>query len=223
MSTRALMGRFRNDGWVASWHLFDSAPSVLGARLLRSVDARPGALHRLADSMVSKPCWRGWPVEPEADLDECRDLATPATVVWAFDWAYLVSEAANRIELHTAETLRGGLPPVDSVEVSPGRPPRRRTFRLPTPPKRHHALVRRARTLEELREALSATPPDFASRMLTYAEISQALELTRAERDALPDVTRVSYVARKDGRCVRELPNPDGTWRYVIEDFPPRR
>ena len=47
MSTRALMGRFRNDGWVASWHLFDSAPSVLGARLLRSVDERPGALHRL--------------------------------------------------------------------------------------------------------------------------------------------------------------------------------
>lgn len=223
MSTRALMGRFQNDGCVASWHLFDSAPSVLGARLLRSVDARPGALHRLADSMVSKPCWREWPVKPEEDLEEFRDLATPATVVGAFDWAYLVSEAANRIELHTVETLRGGLPPVDSVEVSPGQPARRRTFRVPTPPKRDHALVWRARTMEELWEALAGTPPDFTSRMLTYAEISPALKLTRAGRDALPDVTRVSYVARKDGRCVRELPNPDGMGRYVIEDFPPRR
>lgn len=222
MSTRALMGRFRNDGWVASWHLFDSAPSVLGARLLRSVDARPGALRRLADSMVSKPCWREWPVEPEEGLEEFRDLVTPATVVWAFDWAYLVSEAANRIELHTVETLQAGRPPIDSVDVPPGRPPRRHTFRVPTP-KGGNALVRRARTLEELRDVLAGTPPDFASRMLTRAEISPALKLTRAERDALPDVTRVTYVARKDGRCVRELPNPDGTWRYVIEDFPPRR
>lgn len=109
----------------------------------------------MADSMVSKPCWREWPVEPEEDLEEFRDLAAPATVVWA----YLVSEAANRIELHTVETLRGGRPPMDSVEVFPGQAPRRRTFRLPTPPNRDHALVRRARTMEEHLRHSPVRPP----------------------------------------------------------------
>lgn len=217
MSTRALIGRYGSGGWTAAWHLFDSAPAVLGVRILRCIDGHPDALRRLGDSFLSRPCWREWPTEPETELEEFQGLATPETVQWAFDWAYLVS--SRGIDLHSLATLRKGAPPLDSVEVLLGKPLATLSFRVPKA-KDVHARVRRARSLEDLREALSGTGAEFESRMLAYAEIPAGLKLTFEERAALPRATRVTYLARKEGRCLREHVNADGTCGYVIEDFP---
>lgn len=224
MSTRALIGRYTDTSgnWIAAWHLFDSAPQALGARILRSLNGGRGSIGELADSFLSHPCWSAWPASPEHGHEEFEKLVTAETVVWAFDWAYLVTSTPKLgIELHSMDSLREGRSPLDFVEVLPGKPPSRRSFRVPKA-KEIYAKVRLATTLEELREALTGTPPDFRSRMLAYSEIPPHFELSSGERSALSAQTRVSYVARKGSRCLRESLQPDGRYEYVIERFPPR-
>jgi len=224
MSTRALIGRYTDQrrNWIASWHLFDSAPLALGARILLSLGSGRGSIGELADSFLSHPCWSAWPEFPEHGLGEFEKLVNAETVVWAFDWAYLVTSGPRLgMELHSMDSLRGGRSPLDFVEVLPGQPPSRRSFCVPKP-KDIHAKVRLATTLEELREALTGTPPDFPSRMLVYSEIPPHFKLSFGERSALSAQTRVSYVARKGSRCLRESLRPDGHYEYVIERFPPR-
>lgn len=219
MSTRALIGRYTEQGrnWIAAWHQFDSAPPALGALILRSLNR--SSIGELAESFLSQPCWAAWPGSPAHEL-EFQDLVTPETVLWAFDWAYLVTaRPRSGIELHSMTSLREGGSPVDFVEVLPGKPPSRRSFRVPKA-KDIHAKVRLATTLEGLREALTGTPPDFQSRMLAYSEIPPHFNLSFEERSALPVQTRVSYLARKSSRCLRESLRPDGQYEYVIERFP---
>lgn len=201
-----------------AWQLLDAGPAVLGKRILRAISRKSFALDDLTTSFLAKPCWREWPVEPHVDLEFSR-LATPADALWAFDWAYLVSLSERRIDLHSADTLRQGLPPLDSVAISPGGQPSRTSFRLPRR-LNPFAAVRRARTLEELRDALAESATDFRSCMLAMHELRPEWRLTRAEREALVPGLRVTYFAREGGTCVRVFSSSDGTYRYEIQALP---